>query len=124
MPLPFAANTTCDIYRSGNSPPAAPDVAAVACHLKACYSAGLERGEGDGVDKKFTHVLLVDYPTDIRDDWDNETVGNNADTVYVPDKNGVSFRVIFVEFWMPGTPLRHKRVYLARKLPTWPTNQL
>src|SRR5262249_44073668 len=29
MPLPIPTNTTCDIYRTGHSPPAAPDVAGV-----------------------------------------------------------------------------------------------
>ena len=51
MALPFT-NTTCDIYRSGNSPPASPDVAGVRCVLTP-------RGQSTLTSDLYTHVLLV-----------------------------------------------------------------
>jgi hypothetical protein len=44
--------------------------------------------------------------------------------VYLPDKNGTAFRVMFVERVNRGLASDHKRVYLDRLLPTWPTNDL
>ena len=73
--------------------PAAPDVSSVPCNLKASYKTGLERGESDGTSKHFSHIMLVDFPTDVRDDWNADSVGGNADTVYVPNKNGTAFKV-------------------------------
>jgi hypothetical protein len=49
--------------------------------------------------------------------------GNN-DKVYVPDKNGTSFVVRFVERRGQGTSADHKRVYLDREAVTWPTTEL
>jgi hypothetical protein len=118
-------NTTCEIYRTGNAPPAAADVAGVACHLRALYSLGLEAEEGGTAAKKFTHVMDVAFRTDVRDAYDAGTVGATADTIYVPDKNGTPFKVVFVEGHFPGSQDRSfKRVYLARKTPTWPSQQL
>lgn len=123
--MKLTTNTTCDIFRSGNAPPSAADVAAVPCLLRAMYALGLETDEGGAVSKKFTHVLDVDYRTDIRDDYDAGTVGANADTVYVPDAAGTPFTVVFVEGHLPGDPARNcKRVYLARQATSWPTQQL
>ena len=45
MTLPLPANTTCDIYRNANAPPAAPDVAGVSIALIAVYGQGLEEQE-------------------------------------------------------------------------------
>ena len=41
--------TDHDIYRVGNAPPAAPDVAGVQCHLVADYARHTESGEGDKI---------------------------------------------------------------------------
>jgi hypothetical protein len=124
MALPVQPNTTCDIYRSGNAPPASPDVAGVVCLLKADYGLGLERGEGDSASKKYSHKMLVDCATDIRDAYDAGTIGANADTVYIPDKNGVAYKVVYVEIAAAGSAASHKRVFLSRKGPTWPSSNL
>jgi hypothetical protein len=46
-----ALNTTCDIYHSGNTPPAA-DVAGVPCTLVARFREGGEASEGDSTFRK------------------------------------------------------------------------
>jgi hypothetical protein len=127
MPLPVRANTTCDVYRNANSPPAAPDVAAVACLLTGNDDRYLESGEGDSAATglHFTHVLLADADADIRDGlidltWDT----TKHDLVYVPDQNGTKFRVVRSEIVNRGTASAVRRVYLDRYLPTWPTDEL
>lgn len=123
--LPLPPNTTCDIYRAGSAPPAAPSVAGVPCHLTSAFARGLETGEGDArATYRFSHILLVDVSVDIRDDFDTGTIGANFDTVYIPDKNGTAFRVRFVERRLRGTDKDHKKVYLARETPSWPTTDL
>jgi len=125
MALPMPANTTCDVYRPGNAPPAAPDAAGVRGHLSAAYPSALERGEGDADQTKFTHVLLVDLAADVRDGYGAGGVTTaNADSVYVPDKNGTKFLVTFVERRQRGQAADHKRVYLMRHTPGWPTSNL
>jgi hypothetical protein len=125
MPLPTPPNNTCDIYRSTNAPPAAPDVAAVPCYLKALYPQGLERGEGDPTNLKFTHSILVDTTVDIRDAYSLQQIGNTYDTIYIPDKNGTAWIVVFVEMVDLGiAAFQHKRVFLTRNLPTYPTSNL
>jgi hypothetical protein len=124
MALPQTPNNTCDIYRTGNAPPATPDVAAVPCYFKALFQVGLETGEGDATSKKFDHVLVVDCSTDIRDAYDAGAIGATADTVYIPDKNGVGYTVIYVEIMHWGMAGQHKGVYVSRKTTTFPTNNL
>src|SRR5262249_28884507 len=125
MSLPLAPNTTCDIYRAGNAPPAAPDVAVVPCVLSAAYDRGLEADEDvTAFRHKFPHALLVDAATDIRDAYSQGVIAGTADAVYVPDQNGTGFRVVFVERQQRGAAQDHKRVYVRRILPTWPTNEL
>lgn len=124
MSLPTTANTTGDIYRSGVGPPAAPSVAGVACHLDANFARGLEVGESTAVANRFTHVILVDATVDVRDDYNLGAVGVNLDSVYIPDKNGTAFKVIFVERKLKGTAQDHKKVYLLRQTVTWPSNNL
>ena len=124
MPLSFTPNNTCDIYRTGTSPPAAPAVAGVACWLDASYDRRSETGEGDTNNLRFTHLMIVDVSVDIRDAMNNFVAGSTADTVYVPDKNGTPFVVVFVERLGRGSPADRKRVYLNRRLPTWPTDNL
>lgn len=124
MPLPFFPNNTCDIYHSGVSPPAAPSVAGVACLLIPGFDRRTETGEGDAATLRFTHTMLVDLLIDIRDAFNNFGVGATADTIYVPDKNGTPFLVVFVERLGRGTAHDYKQVYLDRKRPTWPTDNL
>lgn len=127
MALLVRANTTCDVYRNANSPPAAPDVAAVPCLLTGDYDRYLESGEGDSTSsgRHYTHVMLVAPDADVRDGlvdltWDP----SGHDVVYVPDQNGTKFRVVRAEVVGRGTPSAVRRVYLDRYLPTWPTNEL
>ncbi len=118
MALP-TSNTTCDIYRSGNSPPAAPDVAAVKCFLEP-------KGQSTLTTQNYTHVLWVGPTIDIRDDTSGGTfsVGANTDKVYVPDKNGTLFKVVLVRRYARGTPVDHKKALLLRQAPSWPTDNL
>jgi hypothetical protein len=124
MALPTPSNTTCDIYRHGNAPPSPPDVAGVACYLRASFMRREETGEGDGADHRYSHEMLVDWAADIRDGMASFVVTGNPDTVYVPNRNGTPFVVRFVERKNRGLPSDHKRVYLDRGLPSWPTNYL
>jgi hypothetical protein len=127
MTLPIAPNTTCDIYRTGRAPPAAPDVAGVNIFLTANYERRMETGEGEAVGYRYTHVMSCDISVDVRDSISNMTVPGTAvnDVVYVPNRNGTPFSVRFVEIRNRSSPaLVHKRVYLDRQQPTWPTNNL
>ncbi len=114
-----ANNTTCDIYYSPNVPPAAPDVAGQACALVARFEQGSESSEGDQT-FRWTHLLYLDADVDVRDSYPNTP----AHRVYVPDKNGTGFDVVFVELVNRGTPAKYKRVFLDRRSVTFPTNEL
>jgi hypothetical protein len=61
---------------------------------------------------------------DIRDGYTGFLSQLVQDSVYVPDKNGTHFVVIFVERVDRGTPHEHKRVFLDRQVPAWPTDNL
>jgi hypothetical protein len=125
MALPVPPNTTCDVYRNGNSPPSDPDVAGVPGHLTPAFRAGMEMNEAAVISAIcYTHVLLVETATDIRDAYAGQRVYMEQDTVYVPDQDGTAFRVMFVERVGRGLANDHKRVYLDRQAPTWPTNEL
>jgi hypothetical protein len=118
MALPHT-NTTCDIYRSGNSPPADPDVAGVKCLLEPS-------GQSTLTTDQYSHVLLVPATTDIRDGKGTLTAAaTNPDKVYVPDRNGTLFTVVLVRRKGRGTPLDHKFVLVQRTAtPIWPTDEL
>ena len=120
MPIPGTPNTTCDIYRAGRTPPANPNIQSVPCTLVGIYPQGLERSEGDSDSLKYTHKLFVHASVDIRDDYSLGVIGGGQDTVYIADKTGTAYTVIFVEFVDLGMPWQHKRVYLARKAVNWP----
>ncbi len=122
MALPMTPNTTCDIYRSTHSPPAAPDVAGVKCFLRASNRHSINT-------LYHTHVLYVDVTVDIRDGYatvvPTQNVGTANDTVFIPDKNSATtFSVAEVRRVGRGTPLDHKRVYLLRQKVTYPSNDL
>ena len=121
MALPIPANTTCDIYRTGVAPPAAPSIAGVACYFAANFGRALESGEHTAGSFRFSHVMLVDVSVDIRDDYNAGAITTLMDTVYVPDKNFTGYKVTFVERRLKGTPLDHKKVYLVRQAVTWPS---
>lgn len=121
----IAVNTTCDVYRAGNSPPAAPDVAGLHVYLTGAFDQRVERGEGYAGAYRYTHFLLAELDADIRD---GQGAGSppftNADTVYVPDRNGTPFRVVFVDRSGYGGAMDCRRVYLDRLGPSWPTDEL
>jgi hypothetical protein len=117
MALPMTANTTCDIYRAGNAPPASPDVAGVKCYLAP-------KGQSTLTTNNYTHVLYVTQGTDVRDGSGGLGVGTNPDHVYVPDKNGTAFTVVLVRRVGRGTAVDCLQVLLNRNAPTWPTQNL
>lgn len=115
-----ANNTTADFYLHGNTPPGTPDVAGIACALLARFADGQEASEGD-TDFEWTHLLTCAATVDIRDVYPAST---NRHRVYVPDQDGTGFDVVFVELVNRGTATACKRVYLDRRAPPWPTNEL
>ena len=120
--LPLTANLTCDVYRSGNAPPAAPDVSAVPCLLRPAFREGQEATEGRS---PYTHVMLVAADVDVRDWYVGDGAYSAQDVVYVPSGGtAVSYRVRFVERVGRGTAQDHKRVYLDRFIKSWPTDDL
>ena len=123
--LTSSRNITADIYRAGNAPPDDPDVTAAQGDLVALYRSGLASDEAAATtEKKFTHWFQTTWDTDVRDDWSLDTVGPDADTIYIPDKNGTGFKVVFVEFFFMGSPAACKRAYLSRLFPDFPTTNL
>jgi len=124
MPLPICSNTTCDIYTTGTAPPAAPRVAGVLCQLESDFERRTETGEAKAAGFRYTHVMFVDKATDVRDAFNNGAQGATFDEVYIPDQNGTAFQVRFVERVSRGQAVDVKKVYLDRKLPAWPTNNL
>lgn len=126
MPLPMPPNTTCDIYRFGTAPPAAPAVAAVPVYLWPDWRAGQEQGDRSGMldPLVWTHILLVDTSVDIRDAYTGSMGRTEQDSVYIPDQNGTQFKVTFIERVGRQEAQDHKRVYLDRQTPAWPTNEI
>src|SRR5260370_11434442 len=123
MPLPQALlTTTCDIYRF-NPPPvgAQPASSNILCQLSADYVGGTQILNLAA--KPWTHYLLLDSSTDVRDSYPGAT-GNwqfgNADTVHIPSGGSTAYAVVFVEGCGKGTAGEYKRVYLDRQLPSWP----
>jgi hypothetical protein len=118
MALPVPATTTCNIHRAGQGSPA---VTGVPCSLSSDYRDRRRRGEQMNANLRFSHILLVDVNTDIRDGWADfaSGSGNSADMVYIPDDSGTVFKVIFVGRLGRNTPMDCKRVYLMRTTPNW-----
>ena len=114
-------NTTCDIYREGNAPPASPDVPAVPCCFISCFDIGRERGEKEGQQYRFTAKMLVPLGTDVRDDFNAWTgTASTRDAVYVPNRTGTGYKVAFVERVNRGLAGDALCVYLDRLAVTWP----
>ncbi len=130
MSLPLPPNLTCDIYRSGNSPPASPDVAGVSCRLDPDFVASHVANVASTTINRWTHILLVDVTVDIRDGYrgndgsGQEQTPSGWDSVYVPDHTGTRFTVVLVVRVGRGTTQDHKRVYLNRAAPSWPSSDI
>src|SRR5215472_10576403 len=101
MSIPTQPNTTCDVYRNGNTPPSTPDVASVSCFLRPDFARGrfIQASE-----VSWTHTVLVDVSVDVRDGYAGQSTETQQDSVYVPDKAGTKFNVIFCELAQRGTP--------------------
>ena len=124
MSLPIAANTTCDIYRFGTSPPSAPSIAGVPCSLRSDWRGGQEAGDRQISTAVWTHIMLVDAGVDLRDAYTGQMNMQQQDTVCIPDMTATQYGVVFIEHVQAGGPNEHKRVYLDRKQPNWPSNDL
>ncbi len=117
MGIPFTPNVVVGIYRSNHLPPDPLDVANVAGYLQPAY----ERGRGEQA--TFTHVLLLDVAVDIRDGYSRGSYGD-ADRIVLPSSGGALYLVRFVERLGRDSAFDHKRVFLDRQLPTWPSVDL
>lgn len=127
MSLPHTPNTTCDIYRNASSPPATPNAEAVRIFLTGAYDQGLESEEETvvGTSKAFSHIMLCESSVDVRDGYAYGTItAASRDKVYIPDQNGTLFYVQFVEMVSTDQSTEHKRVYLVRQSPNWPTDDV
>jgi hypothetical protein len=123
------SNTTGDVYRSGNTPPAAPDVAGVNVLLLPDFSESHLAQTTSATTLRWTHRAAVPLATDIRDAYQGglggETIGAAPDAIYVPDKNGTKFLVVFVErVRSAGATGDYKQAYLQRQAVTWPSQNL
>lgn len=114
IPVWAERNATCDIYRSGNAPPAAADVAGVTFALVSAFAEG---GSLTSTDDRYTHVGYFDVSVDIRDPHQ----GGTGDTIYIPDKDGAGYQVVFVEK-VRNRAAGFKRVFLDRESISWPVN--
>ncbi|MBM4069626.1 MAG: hypothetical protein FJ271_11845 [Planctomycetes bacterium] len=115
MSLPATANNTCDIYRGGRLPPLTPDVAGVPCVLIPQFEAGQERERSGAL--HCSHLMIVDLNADVRDRGVPASMNydpGNGDSVYIPDRNGTRFFVVWVERTSWGSLADVKRVYLQR----------
>ena len=124
-----SSNTTCDLYRSGSSPPATPAIAGIPIYLEPDWDTAHHVAVGSGTYGRWTHIALLDAGTDIRDAYQPQASfedqwGGTYDTLYVTDKNGTPFDVVFVARTGRGAAGDVFRVYLQRRAVTWPTNNL
>jgi hypothetical protein len=94
----FTPNDTCDIYRAGNAPPAAPDVAGVKILVVPRFRNIRHNFSGLW---RYTHAIYLPLSADVRDTW-NGTGGAGGDDLYLPDKNGARWTVQFVGRVRPG----------------------
>jgi hypothetical protein len=114
-----ANNTTVDIYIDPLTPPAAPSTASVACHIAPDWRLGSQNSQGNTT-WRWTHVMYCNLGVDIRDGWPTGV----ANRVYMPDKTGTRFDVIFVETVNRGQGNSYLRIFLNRNAPSWPTSNL
>ena len=111
----FLPNTTCDYFEDGHLPETdLPDLAAVPIFLDGDFMRG-NLGIGN---LRWTHLLKV------RGNVEIQAADSPANLVYVPNKDGTCFEIVFVEVLERGKAGSFKRVYLERKSITWPSEQL
>jgi hypothetical protein len=126
MALPLVPNTTCDIYRAGVTPPAAPAAGNIRCHFRPAPAPAAAKLETPVGTILYTHVLLVEAAVDIRDPYVGAGgSGSPEDGVYVPaGAASPRYQVVFVDRVGRGGPNDHKRVFLERQAPAWPSDNL
>ena len=119
--MPIPANTTFDLYRTETPSTETPTLAAIPARLEAVFDQGLR-----ALEFRYTHLLYVDLAVDIRDVFDTGTMLSTPppDRVYIPNRDGTMFRVVFVERLHRGTTQDMKRVYLTRGRVAWPSCEL
>ena len=111
----FLPNTTCDYFEDGHLPETdPPDLAAVPIFLDGDFMRG-NLGIGN---LRWTHLLKV------RGNVEIQAADSPANLVYVPNKDGTCFEIVFVEVLERGKAASFKRVYLERKSIPWPSEQL
>ena len=88
--------------------------------LEAAYEAGATGATG----LRYTHVLRADPTVDVRDGFNDFGTPGAADQVAVPDAAGTAWDVVFVDRPQPGQAADVIRVFLCRRLPTYPTQEL
>ena len=111
----FLPNTTCDYFEDGHLPETdSPDLAAVPIFLDGDFMRG-NLGIGN---LRWTHLLKVKGNVEIL------AADSATNHVYVPNKEGTCFEIVFVEVLERGKASSFKRVYLERKSITWPSEQL
>ncbi len=110
MPLPTVLGrvTTADVYRSGHTPPAAPDVAGITIHLQGRY-------RNTKPAPTYTHRAYIALGIDVRD----------GDLLCVPNQNGTRFTVVRLGRVRSLGGMEVKSVLLNRQAaPPWPTQNL
>lgn len=117
MPLPAGNQTTVDVYRAGGGPPSAPDLSGVQGVLRCVFPHGHEPAEGIG-GAAHTHIFDTALDNDIRDGAQTPGTPGN-DILYVPDKDGTPFDVIYV-----GKVGDIRRCWLMRGSVSYPTSNL
>jgi hypothetical protein len=121
MTLIVSPNVGCDIV----GPALEVRAEGLPIFLRADYAGSIEHGEGDSPVWRYTHVALVPLEQDVRDGYVGGSQTGFWDTLWVPGRaGGTPFQVFFVERRGRGTAQDHKRVYLVRLTPPWPTSYL
>lgn len=119
MTLPIATNTTGDVYRSGTAPPANPAVEALPLYLSGDYRERMQIGAGLANALRFTHTALVAVDSDIRDGFASFASVSGGDILYIPDRTGTPYLVVFIERHGRGLATDHKKIYLNRDAVDW-----
>jgi len=111
----FLPNTTLDYFEGGHLPVTdLPSLESIPCFLDGDFMRG-----NLGIDKlHWTHLLQVAGDVEIL------AADSPANHVYVPDKDGTCFEIIFVEVIGRSRAGSFKRVFLERKAITWPSEEL
>jgi hypothetical protein len=115
MSLSIPPNVTFVVLRTGFAPSAAQPG-----FLDSAYEAGATGVAGF----RYTHVLLADPGVDVRDGFNDFGTPSAADQVAVPDASGSAWDVVFVDRPQAGMPSDVVRVFLCRRLPPYPTQEL